>query len=347
VGAIRDRLREVLVPSRPVRPWRDTLSYLIVGLTLVPGYFALALGKTVEKIALSAVTAIGLVLFLVRLTQGAFEQQLRVLRGENEALENLLKVEKETSLQGLTELSEEFRKYKVRSEMERSVLAQAVDYTVATQVHFYEEQLEIEVIIGQENGADRIIERHTTRPVPGNFPAERAAIVPFRRFRPIIPSDPRIPITFADLQMRSRLENGSPVDIKIFSLTETRQAIVVFAKFTPALDKETTWVIEYISPGLWEPLRRTNSDQLAWEVAGAGGQHSPFRELVIRFVFPSDTARMSVRETDGEGTVKEDQSHTLGPCQTWVESNPKARKYHWEISYTRTAQVADPNAADS
>lgn len=314
---VRNRVHTFLVPTGTITPWRDALSFLLFALTIASGILALWLGGRNWRIALGLITAASLALLVLRLVQALYTQQVTVTLQELEDARTTI-----------TELEASFQRYKISVERQEEIFDFIIDALVEGQVWAYEEALEITIWV--EN--DKIRERHTTRPIATNGHRR----LPYRTCRPIVPSrNPRLPaVTYNDLDMLGRLENDDGRTIRLMQIQTSKAPIRMIGVFWPPLEDEATWVLDYVSPGLWDPLRRTGTDDFWWETRSPGvdDTESPFSLLRVNFVFPQNTKEFFVSESSGAGSQNDVRDHTLGPTITWETRTPAAKRFRWEVS---------------
>jgi hypothetical protein len=304
----------------------------MVALTIAPGAAALTTAGFAWRVALSTITVLGLLLLIVRLIQSAYAQQLTVQAQQLELARARFEEEGRVLGDRLAaaaavhdEVQENFRQYKIATEREREELGYIADRISEYQAVQYEEELEIVVLVDH----DKVMEHHITKPAVLNGFESR---LPYRTCRPILPSDPTV--TYADLGLEGRIDQDNGVSFDVRLLTQNRQAIRVIALFSPAIEEEIKWTLEYISPGLWKPLRETGRDDLAWDASSPGPSRdtSPFTILRVVFVFPAGARNATVSEVSRRGRTERDDNYPLGPAIVWQIEHPPPVRFRWEVS---------------
>lgn len=179
----------------------------------------------------------------------------------------------------------------------RGVVQRLVD----RQFPLFDERVEITVTVGRQAGEDLVVERHFTDPNP---------YLVYRLVRPIM----RWGLTAADAARTLALTCevvGADVGVAVEMVPDERDRPLALLFFQPGLQRPTEWMLRYRTPGLWDPLRESGSDQLRW-APGQLGASSPasVHELVMHFDFPPGTEGAAVFEQGNIGSTTEEASGT-------------------------------------
>ncbi|MFI5931764.1 hypothetical protein [Actinoplanes sp. NPDC051494] len=208
---------------------------------------------------------------------------------------------------------------------------EAIEHVVDKGESMFTERLVITVIVGADDDADRISERHETQPT---------GRITQRTFRPVLPYNTAPPIGVDEIGLRATLlENKVPVK----ALPLIKDGIFrVWLIFDPVLKSSTDWQVDYQTKRLWAPLRKDGTDSLVWTDRPPidNGGSSVLSELVVRFVFPRDKAAPAVTERFGFGAFGDPVR--IDGSDDWLiefrDSAPAGRTYTWDL-----AQEPSPN----
>jgi hypothetical protein len=173
---------------------------------------------------------------------------------------------------------------------ERDNLRDALHYVLDSADAPFSEKIDLVVRIGGSGNEDTV--RHEVATIP-------AKPLRYRTFYPIIPDSRKAP-SFEDMKFAGEIISPGGASIEILPIRRDRWIRVV-ALLRPAVNELCHWVVNYNSPGLWDPLRKSGRDTLTWRMRRHPGatEHS-VAEVTINFVPPSG-AVLSVSERGGRG----------------------------------------------
>lgn len=223
-------------------------------------------------------------------------------------------------------MQEEFLQYKAGAAAERTIYRGAIERLVDRQSLLYEEELELTIIVGNDGTSDKVIEKHTTTPTPYLF---------YRSMRPITPRGNMEPVAFEDLRLEARVEDEDRgVGLTVLPLVESAQGVRALILFEPAVDATLTWTLTYHPKGLWNPLRTSRVDNMAWDARSPAGNATAttFTKFTVRFVFPNGAKQAAVRERHGLGTTSRENNTASGLSVVWSDESPQGTRYEWDIS---------------
>lgn len=199
----------------------------------------------------------------------------------------------------------------------------AIERISAREKPLYSETLEVTVFVGEDGDGDRVVEKRVTTPDP---------LVTHRMIRPIVPTFSERIVRLADIEFTAHWAHGR---ITPLALREQINKLQVWLVFDPAMTSSTEWSVEYRPKGLWEPLRDTGWDQLAWDdrLSGANGKPSVFTDFTVRFRFPGGDQPPSVKEQRGYGESAAPVRDSAGTWEVvWRDAKPAGRRYVWDLT---------------
>ncbi|WP_225260961.1 hypothetical protein [Jidongwangia harbinensis] len=304
------------------RALRDTITYVAVIVGVISGYFGLKSTGDVSAFVLRVVAAVAVLAIVSRLVYGFFAELLEASRRELEIREDQVDV----LIQEIADLRIGFDGWQSRY---RGVIERLVDH----QSLLYRERLELIVTIGLDDYADTILEKHVTTPTPYLF---------YRSLRPIAPRKTLIPPTYNDLGLKVDVESDSGMHLTPLPLAESPEGVRVLILFEPPARSDVHWSLGYRPVGLWEPLRRTGIDFLAWDARSPTGRpdDSTFTEFTVRFRFPPGATNIGVQEKNDVGTV-ERYAEGSWQCVSWRDDAPAGGRYEWTITMTAPDDEGD------
>jgi len=198
----------------------------------------------------------------------------------------------------------------------------AVTRLIDRQSLLYDEELEVTVLVGEDDEGDEVIERHVTTPTP---------FLPYRSMRPLSPRDVGRWLSYEDLDLQVKVENGETANLTVLPLFESGNTVRILVLFEPPVANTFAWTLRYRPTGLWAPLRRDGIDWLAWDARTPLGNsnESTYTRLSMHFIFPTRSAVPTVRERGGRGLVTQDSgSHEIH----WREKRPSGTRYVWDLA---------------
>lgn len=203
----------------------------------------------------------------------------------------------------------------------------------------YTDEVELTYLIGPDAAGDRVVEHRRTTPSPG-------AALPFLQGRLTAPTQLGADaVTLDDVEIVTRSEDDRTA-IRQFALTEKPGLLRCMFVFTPSITEPTSWYARYRMPGMWDVLRETGHDRLAWTPAAAVADpaRSTLSRLTVNFDFPPDT---------GEGVFVRDREHReltrlTGPDGSlryrWTCDSPLPERYTFELWLAREPAGSRPTA---
>lgn len=209
----------------------------------------------------------------------------------------------------------------------------AIGRLAARHLALFEERVEITFLIGDRDGGDRVLERRWTTPKP---------YLPYRMYRPILAVDPDLgpagphSIDPDDLELACDVF-GRDVRADVLAVTEADGMPRVVVLFQPGLDQETEWTVRYRAENLWNPLRRTGSDELLWATASPDRrqQRPTITEMTVRLVFPVGWTGVGLSEREGIGVVSAVRREPSGQqIVSWTDTTPTASAYEFSLAGT-------------
>jgi hypothetical protein len=208
---------------------------------------------------------------------------------------------------------------------------EAIQHVVDNSSSVFRERLVITVVVGTDDDADRISERHETAPT-GRMTQ--------RTFRPILANDAGPHLTSVEeISLRTSLRESS---CQVAALPLYRDGVLrVWLIFKPGVSTPTTWQVDYRAKGLWAPLRANGIDTLVWTDRPPvdNGGTSVLSDLVVRFVFPRDVVAPTVSEKFGFGSIG--TPTRIDGSDDWLiefrDPSPAGRRYVWDLTTKRAA----------
>ena len=194
----------------------------------------------------------------------------------------------------------------------------------------YTDDVELTYLIGTSTDADRVVEHRNTTPVPG-------ASLPFLQGRLTAPTQLGAEtVTLDEVDMVTRSEDDRTA-IRQFALAEKPGLLRCMFVFTPSIAEPVSWYARYRMPGMWDALRATGHDRLAWTPAARVGEsgRSALSRLTVNFDFPPDA---------GSDVFVRDREHReltrlTGPDGSlryrWTCDDPVPERYTWELWWAR------------
>jgi hypothetical protein len=189
----------------------------------------------------------------------------------------------------------------------------------------YSDDVELTYLVGTDATGDRVVEhRHTT--------PRRGSSLPFLQGRLTAPTQASAEtVTIEDVEMVTRSEDDR-VAIRQFALTEKPGLLRCMFVFTPSITEPTSWYARYRMPGMWDVLRDTGHDRLAWTPASRVGDptRSTLSRLTVNFDFPPDAGEVFVRDREHRELTR-----LTGPDGSlryrWTRADPLPERYTWEL----------------
>ncbi len=198
--------------------------------------------------------------------------------------------------------------------------AAAVHGLVDRQLPLFEERVEITLVVGEQDGQDRVVERRWTRPRP---------YLVYRIMGPIMTSSDGSPLEPEDLALVCTVD-GQDTQVDIHPVRDVDGRLLTMILFQPGLRDETEWVLRYRSPQLWSPLRNSGQDSLTWATATFDQRYpATTSELTLKVVFPASWSGERLTEQSDLGTIHTERLPTGQTQLTWHHDTPKASAYHW------------------
>lgn len=197
----------------------------------------------------------------------------------------------------------------------------------ARQTPLFSERVDITVTIGDNASEDAVVERRWTTPKP---------YLVYRVAAPILPDGPAAPPSEDDLGMSCEVV-GQDVGVAVETFQDRKRRYRTLVTFQPGLQDETEWVLQYRTPGMWNPLRDHGEDQMFWlpgVLEGARATTS-ITELRVSFLFPEDTTAMDVTEWREYGVTEEDHLPDGRRALRWRQARPGGASYRWLLKMTR------------
>lgn len=191
---------------------------------------------------------------------------------------------------------------------------------VDRQFPLFEERVEITLLVGEQDGQDVVIERRWTTPRP---------YLVYRIVGPILPAGQ--PVETDHLALSCTME-GQDTHVEVHLVRDADGRPLAMILFQPGLRVETEWVLRYQCPKLWDPLRRTGEDTLAWATATLDQRHPPkIDALTVKVIFPGSWTRAGLVERNNRGVIRTERLATGQTQLTWHHDAPTAGAYHWTL----------------
>ncbi|MEV0902524.1 hypothetical protein [Actinoplanes sp. NPDC049802] len=195
---------------------------------------------------------------------------------------------------------------------ERDRLRDGLNYVLDSADSPFSEKIDLTVRVGDSGSGDKVRHEAVTSP---------RKPLRYRAFYPVVP-DARNPPGFESMEFSGAVLSPRSAGIEILPIRKDRWIRVV-ALFRPAVEKPCHWVVEYRSPGLWDPLRESGWDTLTWRMRhDPGADDESVAELTINFVAPAGSC-ISVSERGKRGSI-ESFSGSMG-SQYSIWRIPEAR----------------------
>lgn len=205
--------------------------------------------------------------------------------------------------------------------------AAAVHGLVDRQCPLLEERVEITLMIGDQDGQDRVVERRWTRPRP---------YLVYRILGPIMTRSEKSHFGQEDLGLVCTVD-GQDTQVDIHPVWDVDGSLLVMILFQPGLHTDTEWVLSYRSPGLWSPLRNSGQDSLTWSTATFDQRHpATTSELTLKAVFPPSWTGERLTENNDQRTTHTERLPTGQTQLTWHHDTPHAAAYHWLLHGSRS-----------
>jgi hypothetical protein len=196
---------------------------------------------------------------------------------------------------------------------ERDGLRNALHYVLDSADAPLSEEIRLVITIGESAREDRV--RHETVTTP-------TKPLRYRTFYPVIPDTRKTP-SFENMDFTGTLVSPESAGLEILPIRKDRWIRIV-ALFRPAVDGSCHWIVDYRSPGLWNPLREFGRDTLIWRMwRHPGATEKATTEVTIKFVPPAGTS-VTVTEREGRGTATRSSDPTGSKCAIWyvLETRP-------------------------
>jgi hypothetical protein len=198
----------------------------------------------------------------------------------------------------------------------------------ARQAATHTEELIITVTVGRTDGEDEVREDARMTPKP---------LVVYKPVRPIVPTDLDKPVSFEDMNIRVGVEESDDgqVHVQVTPLEAESGLLSLGLLFRPDLTKATNWWMEYNSPGLFAPFRKSGRDKIVWNnhMRNDPEGKSPLTSLEVRFVFLDVACNPNVTETGNLGTPVSRSRNEKGHwIIRWRDPNPGRLRYEWWIT---------------
>lgn len=194
----------------------------------------------------------------------------------------------------------------------------------------YTDDVELTYLVGPTADGDRVVERRRTTPDPG-------ASLPFLQGRLTTPTQLEAEaVTLAEIEMVTRSEDDRTA-IRQIALTEKPGLLRCMFVFRPAIAEPVSWYARYRMPGMWDALRGTGHDRLAWTPSPrvADPDRSTLIRLTVNFDFPPEAGDdVFVRDRDNR-----ELKRLTGPDGSlryrWTCEDPLPERYTWELWWAR------------
>ncbi|WP_250033624.1 hypothetical protein [Paractinoplanes maris] len=184
---------------------------------------------------------------------------------------------------------------------ERDALMGALHHVTVSADASFSEQLSLTFEVGENSSDDLVHQIATTTP--------RNALN-YRAFYPVVPNTRETP-EFKSMSLKGRVLNPLGTNLEILPVLTDRW-IRVLAIFRPEIKSPCRWLVDYKSPGLWDPLRVTGHDTLTWQVRRNPAMvEADSINITLEFV-PPENRMLSVAERKGRGEVKTKLSSAKG-----------------------------------
>jgi hypothetical protein len=195
----------------------------------------------------------------------------------------------------------------------------------------YVDDVELTYLVGAGTEGDRVIEHRRTSP-------DRGAALPFLQGRLTTPTQLEAEaVGLADIEMVTRSEDDR-ITIRQIALTEKPGLLRCMFVFRPSITRPTGWYARYRMPGLWDVLRDSGHDRLAWTPSArvADPERSTLSRLVVNFDFPPEAGDdVFVRDRDNR-----ELKRLTGPDGSlryrWEADHPLPERYTWDLWWARS-----------
>jgi hypothetical protein len=190
----------------------------------------------------------------------------------------------------------------------------------------YTDDVELTYLVGTGPDGDRVVEHRRTCP-------DRGAALPFLQGRLTTPTQLEAEaVSLAEIEMVTRSEDDRTA-IRQIALTEKPGLLRCMFVFRPSITAPTSWYARYRMPGMWDVLRGTGHDRLAWTPSpqAADPERSTLARLVVNFDFPPEAGDdVFVRDRDNR-----ELKRLTGPDGSlryrWETENPRPERYTWDL----------------
>jgi hypothetical protein len=194
----------------------------------------------------------------------------------------------------------------------------------------YTDEVELTYLVGAGADADRVVEHRHTTPAHG-------ASLPFLQGRLTTPTQLAAEtVTLAEIEMVTRSEDDRTT-IRQIALTEKPGLLRCMFVFSPSISEPTSWYARYRMPGMWDVLRGSGHDRLAWTPSPrvADPRRSTLSRLTVNFDFPPDAGDdVFVRDSDNR-----ELKRLTGPDGSlryrWSRDDPPPERHTWDLWWAR------------
>jgi hypothetical protein len=186
---------------------------------------------------------------------------------------------------------------------------------IERQTNVCDDALELQVVVGEDDDGDLVVERHTTLTHQGFV---------CRSVQPIT-ADQETQVW--DLELSS--EDKEPIQFFAFIGTRGKVRVVLFL---PHRDEPHVWTMRYRPRGLFAPWRKGHPDHFYYDTRGPRGGASPLiTDLSVRFELP--VPEVGIREVGQRGSFAVERSGT-GVAWTWRPHGQPGDRYLWHLTHT-------------
>ena len=190
-------------------------------------------------------------------------------------------------------------------ELQLRALDEVVKRMADRQFPLFDERVELVLVVGSRSSEDRVVERHWTTPNP---------YLIYRIIRPITPWNAEYPDYFETLALTIDVTNAD-IEVTADLVADSAERPLVLIMFQPGLQQMTEWELRYRTPGMWDPLRKSGTDEFEWSAGTLDGRHLVgLDDLTLRVEFPPG-AIGGLEESRGYGEVERTPS---GSSETLV-----------------------------
>jgi hypothetical protein len=201
----------------------------------------------------------------------------------------------------------------------------------------YTDDVELTYLVGTRADGDRVVEHRRTSPT-------RGASLPCLQGRLTVTSDLTAEaVTLTEIDLVTRSEDDRTA-IRTIALDERPGLLRCMFVFVPSIGEPVSWFARYRMPGMWDSLRDSGHDQLAWTPSPrvATPSRSTLSRLTVNFDFPPEAGEhVFVRDRDNR-----ELKRLTGPDGSlryrWTCEDPLPERYTWELWWARSV---DPRPA--